>query len=118
MIAVLTRFGHAFAGRDADAIMRLFAPGLVVVSFDDAVLRGRAELRHFLGRYAAGPTTYSWRWERYDVETTRSLAWLLAVGSETSAAAGRRHSRRYGMTILLERHASGWLLRHVRGSAL
>jgi limonene-1,2-epoxide hydrolase len=77
LIEVLERFCSAFADRDTDAVMRLFAPdsGVVVVTSEESLLRGLVELRRFLDRYIAGPTTYSWTWERHDVSTAGSVAW-------------------------------------------
>ena len=61
---VLERFCSAFADRDPEAVMRLFIPDpdVVVITSEEPLLRGPVELRRFLDRYVAGPTTYSWEW--------------------------------------------------------
>lgn len=119
LIEVLERFCSAFADRDAAAVMRLFAPdpGVVVVTSEESLLRGPVELRRFLDRYVAGPTTYSWKWERHDVSTAGSVAWLLAEGTETAASEGRPQRHPYRMTMVFEHHEDRWLLRQVHGSS-
>ncbi len=85
LIGVLERFCSAFADRDAEAVMRLFAPDpdVVVVTSEDPLLRGPRELRAFLERYVNGTTTYSWQWDRHDVAAAGS-----GIGG---LAPGRRH---------------------------
>jgi uncharacterized protein (TIGR02246 family) len=119
LIEVLQDFCSAFADRDADAVMRLFAPDrdVVVVTSEEPLLRGPVELRRFLDRYVDGPTTYSWEWEHHDVSTAGSVAWLLAEGTETAASEGRLQQHPYRMTMVLERHEARWLLRQVHGSS-
>ena len=80
LLEVLERFSSAFADRDAEAVMRLFVPDpdVVVITSEEPLLRGPVDLRRFLDRYVAGPTTYSWEWQRHDVLTAWSVAWLLA----------------------------------------
>jgi ketosteroid isomerase-like protein len=53
LIGVLDGFCAAFAARDAEAVMRLFSsdPHVVVVTSEESVLRGRAELKRFLDHY-------------------------------------------------------------------
>ena len=118
LIATLERFCSAFADRDADAVMRLVAaPDVVVVTSEESVLRGPDELRGFLDRYVDGPTTYSWEWDRYDVATAESVAWLLAEGTETATTGGRTERHPYRMTMVLELLKGRWLLRQVHGSS-
>ena len=63
LIGVLETFCSGFADRDAEAVIRVVAPDpdLVVVTSEEWLLRGPAELRRFLDRYIEGPTTYSWQ---------------------------------------------------------
>ena len=119
LIEVLERFCSAFANRDAAAVMRLFAPdaGVVVVTSEESLLRGSVELRRFLDGYVAGPTTYSWKWERHDVSTAGSVAWLLAEGTETAASEGCLQRHPYRMTMVFEHDEGRWLLRQVHGSS-
>ena len=60
VIAVLERFCAGFANRDADAIMRTVGsdPDLVVVTSEEALLRGSDELRRFLDRYVDGTSPH------------------------------------------------------------
>jgi uncharacterized protein (TIGR02246 family) len=119
LIEVLERFCSGFADRDADAVISLFAPdpGVVVVTSEESLLRGPAELTRFLDRYVDGPTTYSWEWDRYDVSTVGSVAWLLAEGTETAATEGRLEQYPYRMTMVCERREGRWLLMQVHGSS-
>ena len=119
LISVLECFCSAFAERDAEAVMRLFAaaPDVVVVTSEDLLLRGPRELRAFLERYVNGTTTYSWQWDRHDVAAARSVAWLLAEGTETAVTSGRLERHPYRMTMILERREDQWLLMHVHGSS-
>ena len=119
LIAVLEAFCSGFADRDAEAVIRIVAPDpdLVVVTSEEWLLRGPAELRRFLDRYIEGPTTYSWQWDRHDVSGAGSLAWLLAEGTETAATRGRMQRHPYRMTMVLERRENRWVLRQVHGSS-
>ena len=119
LIEVLERFCSAFAERDDEAVMRLFVPDpdMVVITSEEPLLRGPVQLRRFLDRYVAGPTTYSWEWQRHDVSTAGSIGWLLAEGTETAASEERREQHPYRMTMVLERREAAWLLRQVHGSS-
>jgi uncharacterized protein (TIGR02246 family) len=119
LIEVLERFCSGFADRDVEAVIRLFAPDpdVVVVTSEESLLRGPAELRRFLDRYADGPTAYSWEWDRYDVSTAGSVAWLLAAGTETAATEDRLEQHPYRMTMVLVRSEERWLLTQVHGSS-
>ena len=68
LLAVHDRFCQGFAKRDPEQVLATVAdtPELVVVTSESALLRGAHELRSFLERYAAGPTTYSWTWDGRD----------------------------------------------------
>ncbi len=116
---VLEGFCAAFAERDAEAVLRLFVadPDVVVITSEEPLLRGPVELRRFLERYVAGPTTYSWDWQRHDGSTAGSVGWLLAEGIETAASEDRREQHPYRMTMVLERRRGRWLLRQVHGSS-
>ena len=119
VISVLERFCSAFAERDAQAVLRLFAPDpdVVVVTSEDPLLRGPRELRAFLERYVNGATTYSWQWDRHDVSAAGSAAWLLAEGTETAATGSAAEEHHYRMTMVLERRGERWLLMQVHGSS-
>jgi ketosteroid isomerase-like protein len=119
LIEVLDRFCAAFADRDAEGVMHLLArdPGVVVVTSEEPLLRGPAELKHFLDRYVDGPTTYSWDWDRHDVSTAGSVAWLLAEGIETAATETAVEQHPYRMTMVCERSEGRWLLLQVHGSS-
>jgi ketosteroid isomerase-like protein len=119
LIGVLERFCTGFADRDAEAVMRLFAPDsdVAVITSEEPLLRGPVELTRFLGRYGDGPTSYSWEWDRHDVSIAGSVAWLLAEGTETAATEDRVEQHPYRMTMVLERRGDRWLLRQVHGSS-
>jgi ketosteroid isomerase-like protein len=119
LLQVLERFCSAFTDRDAQAVMCLFDPDpdVVVITSEEPLLRGPVELRRFLDRYVAGHTTYSWEWQRHDISTAGSVAWLLADGTETAATEDGLQRHPYGMTMVLEHHDDRWLLRQVHGSS-
>jgi hypothetical protein len=66
--------------------MRLFASDddIVMVTSEEALLRGPDEIRAFLQRYVRGPATYSWTWDRRQVSAAGAVGWLLAEGRETA----------------------------------
>jgi len=119
LIEILESFCAAFAERDADAVMRLFAPDaeLVVVTSEEPLLRGPDELRGFLERYVEGPTTYSWKWDRHALSVAGPVAWLLAEGTETAATGDSQEQHPYRMTMVIERLEDRWLLMQVHGSS-
>jgi ketosteroid isomerase-like protein len=82
MLRMLESFCSAFEARDAEAVMRLFAPDpdVVVVTSEQSLLRGPDELRAFLRAYVRGTSTYSWNWDRVEVSSAGAVAWLLAEG--------------------------------------
>jgi len=87
LLEILERFCSAFAARDADGVIQLFAPDadVVMVTSEESLLRGLDEVRAFLRRYAQGDTRYSWTWDRRDFSAAGGVGWLLAEGTETSA---------------------------------
>ena len=119
LIGVLEHFCSAFTDRDAEAVIHLFVDDgdVVVVTSEEPLLRGAAELMGFLNRYVTGPTTYSWEWDRHDVASAGSVAWLLAEGTETATYADHVERHPYRMTMVLERHGHHWLLRQVHASS-
>jgi ketosteroid isomerase-like protein len=119
VISVLEGFCSAFAERNMDTVMRLVAPDsdVVVITSEEALLRGPHELRTFLESYVRGATTYSWEWDRHDVSAAGSVAWLLAEGTETAATGSDVERHHYRMTMVLERRDDRWLLMQVHGSS-
>jgi ketosteroid isomerase-like protein len=119
LIGVLERFCSGFANRDTEAVMSVFGPDpdLVVVTSEKELLRGPAQLKDFLNRYADGATTYTWNWHRHDVGSAGSVAWLLAEGTETALTDGRSEKHAYRMTMVLVRHEDRWVLVQVHGSS-
>ncbi|MDT7546101.1 MAG: hypothetical protein QOE99_2211 [Actinomycetota bacterium] len=119
MVGMLESFCSAFQARDAEAVMRLFAPDpdLVVVTSEESLLRGPHELQTFLRAYEQGPATYSWIWDRLEVSTADAVAWLLAEGTETAATQDGEQEHPYRMTIVCERRDEQWLLVQMHGSS-
>jgi uncharacterized protein (TIGR02246 family) len=119
MVGMLDRFCSAFQARDAEAVMGLFAqdPEVVVVTSEEALLRGPDELQDFLRTYVQGPTIYSWTWDRLEVSTADVVAWLLAEGTETAATQDGEQKHPYRMTMVCEKHDGRWLLVQVHGSS-
>jgi uncharacterized protein (TIGR02246 family) len=115
----LETFCLAFAHRDVEAVMDLFAedPAIAVVTSEEALLRGPDQLSSFLIAYAKGPTTYSWAWDRCDVSRVGPVAWLLAEGTETAVSGDRAEQHPYRMTMVFARRDHRWLLMQVHGSS-
>lgn len=119
MVGMLESFCSAFQARDAEAVTRLFAPDpdLVVVTSEESLLRGPGELQTFLRAYVQGPVTYSWIWDRLEVSTADTVAWLLAEGTETAATQDEERKHPYRMTIVCEKRDEQWLLVQIHGSS-
>jgi uncharacterized protein (TIGR02246 family) len=119
MVGMLDSFCSAFQARDAEAVMRLFAPDpdVMVVTSEESLLRGPDELQDFLRAYVQGPTTYSWTWEHLEVSTAGAVAWLLAKGTETAATQDGEQKHPYRMTMVCEKRDERWLLVQVHGSS-
>ena len=119
LLEILERFCSGVAARDADAVVRLFAPDadVVMVTSEEPLLRGLAEITAFLRRYANGTTTYSWTWDRRDVSAAGSVGWLLAEGAETATADDHAEKHPYRMSMVCEKRDGRWLLLQVHGSS-
>lgn len=119
LLDVHDRFCRGFAERVPDLVLDTVAdtPELVVVTSEDALLRGTGELKAFLERYAAGPITYSWTWNRSDVTASDSWGCLLAVGTETASGERGQHATPYRMTMVVERTDDRWAVLQVHGSS-
>ena len=119
LIGVLEKFCSGFAEQDTEAVMSVFGPDpdVVVVTSEESLLRGPAQLKRFLDGYTGGATTYTWKWDRHMVRATGSVAWLLAEGTETALTDGRVEKHPYRMTMVLVRHEDRWVLMQVHGSS-
>jgi uncharacterized protein (TIGR02246 family) len=119
LLEILERFCSGFAARDAEGVMQLFAPDadIVMVTSEESLLRGPDEVDAFLHRYARGTTTYSWTWDRRDVSATGPVGWLLAEGTETTAAEGREEKHPYRMSVVCEKRNGRWFLVQIHGSS-
>ena len=119
VLEILERFCSGFAARDADGVMQLFAreADVVMVTSEEALLRGPDEISAFLRRYAQGSTTYSWTWDRCGVSAAATVAWLLAEGTESAAQGDHEEKHPYRMSMVCERRDGRWLLLQVHGSS-
>jgi uncharacterized protein (TIGR02246 family) len=119
LLEILDRFCSGFAAQDADAVVELFVSDadIVMVTSEEPLLRGPAEVTAFLRRYAQQETTYSWTWDRRDVSAAGTVAWLLAEGTETASADGHEAKHAYRMSMVCERRDGRWLLLQVHGSS-
>ena len=113
------RFCAGFTDRRPELVLEAVAdsPELVVVTSEDSLLRGTDELRAFLERYVAGPTAYSWTWDRRDTVASESWGRLLAVGTEAASSGTEQLLTPYRMTVIRERTNNGWALVQVHGSS-
>ena len=89
MLDILERFCAGFAARDAEAVVKLFAPdaGVVMVTSEEPLLRGPAEVTTFLRRYAE------------------------------AAAEDREEKHPYRMSMVCEERDGRWLLLMAHGSS-
>jgi uncharacterized protein (TIGR02246 family) len=119
LLEILESFCSGFAARDAAGVMRLFASDadVVMVTSEEALLRGPGQMRAFLERYVRGTATYSWTWDRRDVSAAGAVGWLLAEGTETAAAEGREEKHPYRMSVVCEKRDGRWLLVQIHGSS-
>jgi len=119
LLALHDRFCRGFADRRPEFVLETVAasPELVVVTSEEPLLRGTDELRAFLERYVAGPTTYSWAWDRRDSAAFEMWGCLLAVGTETASGPEGREETPYRMTLVAERQPARWAITQVHGSS-
>jgi len=119
VLELLDRFCTATTARDPATILALFAadPDVVVVTSEGATVRGPDQLEAFVTAGADGPTTYAWSWQDRDVVCAGSVAWVVARGRETRTTAGAHEHRAYRMTLICERRAGAWRVRHLHGSS-
>ena len=119
LLEILESFCSGFAARDADGVMQLFArdPDVVMVTSEEALLRGPDEIRAFLQRYVRGAATYSWTWDRREASAAGAVGWLLAEGMETAVAEGREEKHPYRMSVVCENRDGRWLLVQIHGSS-
>jgi hypothetical protein len=113
------RFCAGFSERRPDVVLGTVVDTseLVVVTSEEALFRGIVELRGFLERYATGPRTYSWSWDRRDTVITDTWGCLLAVGTEIASDGTEQHLTPYRMTVVGKRTDDRWALLHVHGSS-
>ena len=90
---------------------------IVMVTSEDALLRGPDEIRDFLHRYVRGTATYSWTWERCDVSCAGPVGWLLAEGTETAAGEDGEEKHSYRMSMVCEQRDGQWVMLQVHGSS-
>ena len=119
LVEVLEHFCARFSARDVEGVQELFAPdeNTVMITSEEALLRGPDEIRAFLERYARGPTKYSWEWHRRYASVNGSVGWLLAEGAETAVGDGREQRFPYRMTLVCERRGDRWLITQIHGSS-
>jgi SnoaL-like domain len=108
LLEILERFCSRLFARDADVVM---------VTSEEALLRGPDEVSAFLRRYVKGPTTYSWTWDRRGVSAAGTVGWLLAEGTESAAQGDREEKHPYRMSMVCEKRDGRWLLLQVHGSS-
>ncbi len=119
MVGLLDRFCGGFAAGDAAAVTATcnMSADLIVVTSEQAVLRGGAEFAAFLQRYEQAPTRYAWTWESHAVSGSGDVAWLLATGTETATTGALVRSHPYRMTMVAIRRDDQWSLAQVHGSS-
>jgi uncharacterized protein (TIGR02246 family) len=119
LLEILERFCCGFAATDAEGVVQLFAPDadVVMVTSEESLLRGPDDVGAFLHRYVQGTTRYSWTWDSCDVSAAGEVGWLLAEGTETSAAEGREEKHPFRMSVVCEKRNGRWFLVQIHGSS-
>ena len=110
-VASLTKFSDAYARRDKDALLAVFAPDPDVLLFGtgaDEKRIGRAELKAQTDRDFAQSEAASCRWTWHSVSTAGSVAWLAADGVVSARVAGQNLSFPVRLTAVLERRGDQW----------
>ena len=119
-MAVLNRFCEAYARRDLDGLVSLFAPDGDVVAIgtgQDERRVGRLDIRAQVERDWAQSDACSFQWTWHSVSAAGPVAWLSAEGTIEVRNGAEHASLPIRLTGVLEKRADEWLFVQFHTSA-
>lgn len=117
MTWVLDEFSAAFHAQDAVRLRSVFAEDEVsFIASEAIVLHERAELEHFIDVYSAGPTAFSFEWDRRRVVAEGDIGWIVSFGYETAHRTAGDERYPFRMTLVCRRSEEGWRITHLHAS--
>lgn len=117
VVAVVDAFHAALGSGNADAVLALLAEDVMVLE-EGGAERSREE---YAGHHLPADMTFA---AATAAEVTRraawiegDMAWVLTEGRTTGQFNGRAIDRLTAETMILQRHAAGWRIRHIHWSS-
>ena len=120
VMAVMNQYNEAYARRDVDGVLALFAPDPDVVTIgtgQDEKCVGLAEIRAQLERDFAQSEAVSIEFSWHSVSRAGSVAWVAAdCVAQVKMTDGREMSLQIRATFVLKQRAGKWLIVQSHGS--
>lgn len=117
VVAVVDAFHAALGSGDADAVLALLAEDVMILE-EGGAERSREE---YAGHHLPADMTFA---AATEAEVTRRAAWIegdtawvLTEGRTSGQFNGRAIDRLTAETVILQRHADGWRIRHIHWSS-
>lgn len=120
VMAVMNQYNEAYARRDVDGILALFAPDpdvVIIGTGQDEKRMGLAEIRAQLERDFAQSEAASIEFGWHSVSRAGSVAWVAAdCVAQVKMQDGQEMSLQARATFVLEQRAGKWLIVQSHGS--
>lgn len=116
---VLDRFAQAYAAKDRDGLLRLFASGediQLVGTGADEIRLSHDEVRQQVERDFSQSDQLSVSYQEFRVSTVGDVAWALVRCTVTASAGGQNVVIDGRLTAVFERRGDEWLFRQVHFS--
>ncbi|MFQ6028468.1 MAG: nuclear transport factor 2 family protein [Dehalococcoidia bacterium] len=113
VIAVLNRFGEAYASRDIDGIMSILSPDPDLFLYGtgaDEKRIGPAEFRIQAERDWAQTETASFEFGEHTVSAAGSVAWVATEGAFRGRISGEEVTVPVRLTCVMENRQNQWLI--------
>ena len=117
VVAVVDAFHAALGSGDADAVLALLAEDVMILE-EGGAERSREE---YAGHHLPADMAFA---AATEAEVTRRAAWIegdtawvLTEGRTSGQFNGRAIDRLTAETVILQRHADGWRIRHIHWSS-
>ena len=113
VMAVMKQYNEAYAKRDMDAVLALFAPDpdvVIIGTGEDEKRVGLAELRTQLERDFAQSEAASIEFSWHSVSQAGSVAWVAADCVVRAEVSGQEISLLARVTFVLEQREGRWLI--------
>jgi uncharacterized protein (TIGR02246 family) len=110
--AALDEFNSAWAARDLEGLLSLFAEDddVVLLGSDQReTARGREELSRLLRYFFEQPIAYWWEWDRREVFAVDQLAWVVTEGIIVEAGPHEELRVPYRFTGVLQEREGRWV---------